>query len=331
MDQAAFWKAADAGEPPPVALLHGSESFLLHDAVARVTRALFPEGGDLSLAREVLDAREVGADGLVQAALMLPWMGSRRLVVARGVDGLAARAADVLGGYCAAPNPSTALLLLAEQALPAGHWLWKAVPRTVIVALTPPVGGQLLAWLRARARADGIDLAQDAAALLLDLVGEDLARLVGELDKAALAGALEAHRVGVAEVRAVVGETRARHVFDLTRAIVGRDRGAALAVLGSLLAAGEDPLAVLGMLAREARAAWRACDGLRLGRGEDEIARSLGRPPGAAQAMIERARTLPPALAAQQLRRCWDVERRLKQGGAPRAELSLLIADLCAG
>ena len=47
--------------------------------------------------------------------------------------------------------------------------------------------------------------------------------------------------------------------------------------------------------------------------------------------MIERARALRPDRAARQLRRCWEAERRLKLGGAPRAELSLLIADLCAG
>jgi hypothetical protein len=36
------------------------------------------------------------------------------------------------------------------------------------------------------------------------------------------------------------------------------------------------------------------------------------------------------AAAARQLARCWDVERRLKLGGAARPELSLLVADLCA-
>jgi DNA polymerase III delta subunit len=98
-----------------------------------------------------------------------------------------------------------------------------------------------------------------------------------------------------------------------------------------LLAAGEDPFALLGMLAREARTAWRAADGLRLGRPESDIARSLGRPPGPAAAMIDRARALPPGAGARLLARCWEAERRLKLGGAPRAELSLLIADLCAG
>jgi DNA polymerase-3 subunit delta len=331
VDYAGFLKAADAGAPPAVALLHGPETLLLDDAVGRVTRGLFPEGGDLTLSREVLDSREAGAEGIVQAALLLPWTGSRRLVVARGIEELGARAADPLADYCRTPNPSTVLMLLAPQALTAAHWLHKAIPRPLAIAVQAPFGGQLVAWLRTRARAQGIELTADAAALLVQLAGDDLTHLCGEVEKAALAGGADNRRVSATEVRAVVGETRARHVFDLTRALVERDRAAALMLLNTLLGAGEDPFALLGMLAREARATWRAADGLSTGRPEDEIARELGRPPGAAAAMIERARSLRPDLAARQLRRCWEVERSLKLGGAARAELSLLIADLCAG
>jgi len=330
LDYAGFIRAVDGGQPPPVALLHGPEPLLLDDAVARATRALFPESADVALSREVLEAREVGAAGILQSALMLPWTGSHRLVVAKGIDELGAKAAEALVSYCRSPNPSTVLLLLAGQLLPATHWLHKAVPRPLIVSVLPPATGQLSGWLRARSRADGIELGEEAAALLIELVGDDLTRLCGEVEKAALAGGAGSRRVGVAEVRLVVGETRARHVFDLTRALVERDLGAALSLLGALLGAGEDPFALLGMLAREARAAWRAAEGLRLGRPEDEIAKSLGRPPAAAAAMIERARMLAPGVAARHLRRCWEVERRLKLGGTPRAEISLLIADLCA-
>jgi DNA polymerase III delta subunit len=331
VDYGGFLKAAEAGQPPAVAVLHGPEPFLLEDAVARVTRGLFGEASDLSLCRDVLDARDVGAADVVQAALTLPWTGARRLVVAKGVDGLAARAAEAIASYCQSPNPSTVLLLLADRPLGATHWLQKAAPRGGVIAVPVPVGSQLVAWLRGRARADGIELAEDAAALLVQLVGDDLARLHGEAAKAALAGGADNRRVGVEQVRAVVGETRARHVFDLTRAIVAGDLGTALALLHALLAAGEDPFALLGMLAREARAAWRAADGLRLGRPEGEIARTLGRPPGPAAAMIERARMLAPGAGARLVARCWEAERRLKLGGAPRAELSLLIADLCGG
>src|SRR5262245_34735011 len=135
MDYAAFLKAADGGAPPPVALLHGPEPFLLDDAVARVTRGLFPEGGDLALCREIVDAREAGAGAIVESALLLPWIGSRRLVVAKAVDELGAKAAEPLGTYCQSPNPSTVLLLIAGQLLAATHWLGKAVPRALAVAV----------------------------------------------------------------------------------------------------------------------------------------------------------------------------------------------------
>jgi DNA polymerase III subunit delta len=330
VDYAGFVKAADAGRLPPVTLLHGSEPFLLDDALVRLTRALFPGQSELSLVREVFDARAAGAEAIVQSALMLPWLGERRLVIARGIDGLAAKAGEPLAAYAKTPNPSTALVLVADAPLEGGHWLLRAVPPAAVVAAPAPSGRALAGWLRTHAQGLGYDLREDAATLLVELSGDDLTQLVGEVEKAALAGGPDNRRVGTAEVRAVVGEHRLRHVFDLTRALTARDTGTALALLESLLNAGEEPLAVLGMLAREARATWQAAGALRAGRPAEEIARALRRPPAAATALLERARGLSPATAARQVARCWDVERRLKQGGAARPELSLLVSDLCA-
>src|SRR5260370_22994163 len=76
---------------------------------------------------------------------MLPWLGDRRLVIARGVDGLAAKAGEVLTAYAKAPNPSTALVLVADALLEGGHWLVRAVPAAAVVAAPAPRG-------RARAR-----------------------------------------------------------------------------------------------------------------------------------------------------------------------------------
>ncbi len=331
MDYEGFLKAVESGRTPPVALLHGAEAFLLQDAAARVTRALFPGTAELSLLREVLDARETGAEAIVRSALMLPWMPPHRLVVARGVEALAARAGEPLATYMASPNPSTVLLILSETALEASHWLLRAVPSQAAVVPVPPLAGRALgSWLRSRAQREGYELGEEAATLLVELCGDDVTLLRGELEKAALAAGPDNRRITPAEIRAVVGEHRLRHVFELTRALVDRDAAAALTVLESLLNAGEEPLAVLGMLTREARAVWQTADGLRRGRAREEVARGLRRPPAVAAALLDRAQALAPAGAARQLQRCWEVERRLKLGGATRSELSLLIADLCA-
>jgi len=331
VDYTTFLKAVERGQTPPVALLHGPEPFLLEDAAARVTGALFPGGPDLSLLRETFDAKDTGAESIVRAALMLPWGSTRRLVVVKGVEGLGAKPGEALAAYLRSPNPSTVLLLLAAQSLASSHWLMNAMPTACIVPVPPPAGRQLVGWLRSRARTDGFELDEDAAGLLVELSGNDLAQLRGEVEKAALAGGPDNRRVGVAEVRAVVGEHRLRHIFELTRALAARDTGSALSLLELLLNAGEEPLGVLGMLGREVRALWQAAEGLRLGRREEEIVRALRRPPAAAAAVIERARGLAPGVPARLLERCWDAERRLKLSGPARPELSLLVADLCAG
>src|SRR5262249_60566479 len=129
----------------------------------------------------------------------------------------------------------------------------QARPQGAAIAAAAPRPGELAGWLRARARADGFELEPDAAALLVEYCGDDLTRLRGELEKAALAGGPENRRVRAADVRAVVGEHRLRHIFDLTRALTARDTGRALALCESLLNAGEEPLVVLTMLVREVR------------------------------------------------------------------------------
>lgn len=330
MDHASFLKAAEQGQTPLVTLLHGSEPFLLHDAVTLLTRALFPDPAQTALDREVLDARDVGAEAIVRSALTLPWGSKRRLVVAREADALGSRQGEALAAYVKAPSPSTALVLVVDHLLDPGHWLLKAIPPAAVVALPKLTGQGLVAWLRTRAAAEEIELGQEAAELLVELSGEDASTLVGEVEKAALAGDETSRRVTVNEVRAVVGEQRLRKIFDLTRALREGDVGPALAVLESLLNAGEKPEAVVAMLGREARTTRQIREWLRLGQSAETINRRLRRPPSIAAALVQHARSLSPGTADRHLARCWEVERRLKLGSLGRPELSILITDLCA-
>jgi len=291
--QYALWlKGLTQERAAPVVLLHGPEPFLVEEALGLLTRVVCPDSGLLAMSREVLEAREAGAEGIVRAAETLPWGTSRRLVVARGVEGLGSKQAEPLVEYLRAPNPRTVLAVTVPQLLAPSHWLPKAVPAGGTVEIPQLTGRALEGWLRARAAADGFELEEEAAQLLITLVGDDPAALAGEAGKAAVAGGSENRRVRLADVRAVVGEHRSHEVFELTRAVERRDAAAALSLLERLLGAGEEPLRLLAILAAQARRA-----------------------------------TLRPA--AGRLERCWRAERRLKLGGAPRPELAVLVADLC--
>lgn len=329
MDYAAFLKEVERGVIPPVCLLHGAEPFLLNDALAHVTGACCPDPSLVSLNRECFDARETGAETIVRSALTLPFLASVRLVAVRESQALAAKDSQSLGQYARAPNPSTRLLFLASAALPADHWLLKVVPPSAVVLLRPPTRRELPEWLRRRAAVNGFSLTEEATQLLIQWVGDDLAALVGELEKAALWAGAGSSQIGVGEIKAVVGEHRVRSVFELTRALERRALGPALAVLESLLDSGEEPLGLLGMLTREVRLTWLAKAWLRNGKSLDEIAQLLRRPLPAVEVLLARAESCATATLRRQLSRCWEVERRLKASGLPRSELASLLADLC--
>jgi DNA polymerase-3 subunit delta len=308
---------------------------LLDDALAALTRRLFPDAAERLAGREVFDAVETPVDTIVQAAETLPFMTARRLVVVRRCQGLAARDADRLAAYVRAPNPTTCLLLLADEPLAASrerrqdHWLL-AAGAAAPGGTRPARGGPCLeGWLRERAAAEGLALSDEAARLLVEWVGDDGARLLGEARKAALAAGTDNRTVGVREVTAVVGEHRLSDVFELTRAVARRDVGTALRTLDRLLAT-EEPMRLLWLLAGDARAAWGVAQLRARGQTTEQIARALRRPPGAVEAIGRAVGGASDRTLARRLRRCWEVERRLKSSADAGAELAALVADLCA-
>ena len=68
MDYAAFLQAAERGQPPAVALLHGADEQLLDDALDLVTRGLFADATERALGREVLEGEEVSVETVMRSA-----------------------------------------------------------------------------------------------------------------------------------------------------------------------------------------------------------------------------------------------------------------------
>src|SRR5213593_4958511 len=203
MDYAAFVRQLDRGEAPPIALLHGADVQLLDDALDAATRGLFPDRALAAWGREVFDARESTVDEIVRSASTLPLGVDRRLVAVRRAQALAAKGAEILGGYAKSPNPATCLLLLADEPLRASrdrrtdHWLMGAVPAAAIIELPTRGARDLAGWVRQRAALEGLTITDEAARLLVELTGEDTATLLGEARKAALAGGADNRNVGV--------------------------------------------------------------------------------------------------------------------------------------
>src|SRR5262245_1618068 len=134
MEWAGFVRGIERNQVAPVVLVHGPDPQLLDDAAALVTTSLFPSPAEAALGREVFDGREATVDAIVRSAMTLPLLAGARLVVVRRAQALPAKGGEALGAYAADPNPSTRVILLADEPMGAGHdryvvpWLPDAVP-----------------------------------------------------------------------------------------------------------------------------------------------------------------------------------------------------------
>src|SRR5262249_24924715 len=181
----AFLRAAERGQPPPLALLYGPDEQLLDDGLTLVERGLFADASERAHGREVLEGDAASVETVVRSAMTLPFMTSRRLVVVRRAQALTARGAEALTAYARDPNPATCLLLLADEGLTASrerrsdHWLVGALPASALVALPLRKGRALEDWLKQRAAAEGLAVRDEAARLLVHWGRGGGARLAG--------------------------------------------------------------------------------------------------------------------------------------------------------
>ncbi|HSE94366.1 MAG TPA: DNA polymerase III subunit delta, partial [Methylomirabilota bacterium] len=227
------------------------------------------------------------------------------------------------------PGEGTTVVLVAggaDRRAPALRFLSEAAG----VEVRAPAGRAVVGWLQERAREAGRELAPAAAHLLVDLVGEDLTRLAGELDKVILHAA-EDQIISDHAVRSLAGETRVRQFWELTQALEEARQAEALRVLECLLAAGEEPLTILAWVSGHLRTLWRVAGG----QAEGGAVRHIGgllrprRPDFAVERLMARAVAKGQSGITAGVRRCFEVERAIKTGaGSPRPLLTALVAEL---
>jgi DNA polymerase-3 subunit delta len=219
-------------ELKPAYLLTGTD----RPKVVRAVRRLRERIGDE--ATEVLTAHEVGGADVAAACNALGLFASeRRLVVVEHVEAWKQPEHAPVIEYLAAPSPET-LLALVGEGLKADAPLAKAVAKVgdVLVYDLPKRGSRadLPGWVGRQFAAQGVRVEPAVCRLLVELVGDDLEELAGEVEKlSAWAGG---EGIGEREVELLVAPRGEVAPFALTDAWGRRDVGAALAASEQLLA-----------------------------------------------------------------------------------------------
>lgn len=318
--------AIERGDIAPIYCLHGGERYLIDRCLAAIRAAVI--GGAAApfaaFNHDVFDLREAEFATVVSTARTLPMMAPRRLVVGKGIDGVKADELASLIPYVADPNPQACLVLIGDkvdtrfkvfQALrKAGH----------LHEFAPLRDRELASWLQREARARQVSIGGDAATALAEAAGPELGRLAQALEQLALyAGPGKA--ITIADVEALIPETRQRSVFELTKAIGDGDVPRALRILANMFRNREPALRVQFMLARQLRQIWRAKELAAAGMGRDQIAGAVGVPPFFVDDVLAPARRMSNRALATGFERLYRADKALKSS---RIDGELLLSRL---
>jgi len=188
----------------------------LLDPQQRMT-ALLSIDGDEAVVSEVLDELRT-----------LPFLADKRVVLVRKADGFVSKYREILERYCEKPAP-TGVLILAVAGWDARTRLAKKLPKVgSVVTLEPPPKWKLPEHLVQHAAGQyKVKLNRDAAEMLVELVGEELAQLYNELEKLTLF-ARDEKVIRADHVEALIGHHRIYDAFEVIDATIAGNAGQAI-------------------------------------------------------------------------------------------------------
>lgn len=317
---------ADSKQIQPVYALVGTDSFLqdthrkeilakvVADADPQTCVSVFDAEAELA---EVLDALRTGG-------LLAP----RRAIVVRGADGFIAKYRSQLEDYVQAPAATGVLILLLDS-LPSNTRLYKAIKKAGgIRDCKAAQARDLPPRLIAIARNHEAEMTPQAAGILVETVGTDLAQLSQEIAKLATYVG-PGGKITPKEIAELVASSAGPKAFALTNALTEADANAALKALSAMLATRGEEFRALGMIAWHLRKALRAADMRARGMAPGQICRELKLPRFQQQAMMGLLNRRSVGQFHEDFRRLLRTDLAMKSGTAPLSAMRDLVVALC--
>ena len=234
-------------QPPaeiaPVVVLSGGQRHLKHAALA-ILRKQVIDDDDACLTR--FNGRDVQLQAVSDELHTVSMWGDRRLVIVDDADDFVSANRPALEKLVDKPAKKSVLVLDVALWQKTTRLYKQVAAKGLDIECSELKGPQLLKWLQETTKSIyGKSLARDAAALLIELTGQELGILDTELAKLASYIGAKA-QIELDDVNALVGGWRTETTWAMTNATRDQDLTFAIKALDQLLAAGEPPLKLLG-------------------------------------------------------------------------------------
>ncbi len=165
-------------------LFVGEETFLLEEQLSSIRTSL---GENASMNYACFNAEEgLNTEEVIDLCNTMPFLSDRRLIVARNIHKLTAKAREKIFAYAGNPSESTTLIMTMEGQK-EDKKLVRQVPKNVdILRFDLLKGAALIEWVQNRVKLHGKKIDKDAAFLLTDITGGNTWFIATEIEKLSL-------------------------------------------------------------------------------------------------------------------------------------------------
>lgn len=307
--------------------LIGEEAHLVLTAKKHILKAIFKETKPMT---DVYSAAQTPLGKILDSLNTPSLLTPHRCVVVEDAEKFKKEAIDALAAFFKKPPPQTFLVLLAEDFKAAAL---KKFPAAVgIVECKKLYPRQASGWVNMELRGLGVPISKEAADFLVEWVGCELGMLHQTLEQLVLYVG-KRKIIQVEDVEAVAARSARKNVFDLTQAIGEQKPAQAIRWLQEIFDQGEEPVRVLGMIARHCRllASAQAILAESGGAAPADLPKQLGVHPFFAKDYVSQARRWSKTGWPKCFERLALCDRSLKSSrNRPQIVLEKLIWELCS-
>jgi DNA polymerase-3 subunit delta len=201
----------------PVYILHGEEPYYIDEISNYIEEHLLNET-EKAFNQTIMYGKEVDVFAILNAAKRYPMMAERQLVMVKEAQNM--KDLDKLLPYIENPLPSTVLVICYKHKKMDGRSkMLKLVKDKFVVFESAPVPDyKLQDWIVRYCKQQNIAINPLASSMLTDFLGNDLSKIVNEIDKL-LINIKDHNEITAQHVEKYVGVSKEFNTFELQNAI----------------------------------------------------------------------------------------------------------------
>lgn len=207
----------------PVYFLHGTESFYIDAIVEKAAKTILDES-ERDFNQTVLYAKDTPPINVIDSATRLPMMSEFQVVILKEAQEYKAAQWEKFEQYFDSPSASTILIIAHKyKKFDKRSRIYKILQKKAVVFESEGIKDyQLPAWISGYVKKKGFGMTDKALALMVEFVGNDLERIVNELEKLFIVLGKKAE-INEKHIEDHIGISKDYNVFELVNAVLERD------------------------------------------------------------------------------------------------------------